>query len=152
MWLRDRRNSLSRMLRRFDSGIITAGRSSARMLHGAPSAKHLSRSLASRMPRISSVLAVDRKARMAGFDHAAEDFRQRRVGRQHTICARGTITSATRQVGDLDRAFDHRQGVVRTAGRCLRVAQLFEQFVAVARLAGNQLADAFQPGSVPAGD
>ena len=36
MWLRDRRNSLSRMLRRFDSGIIATGRSSARMSHGAP--------------------------------------------------------------------------------------------------------------------
>ena len=51
------------------------------------------------------------------------------------------------QIGHFDGAFDHRQGVVGKQAVGLGATQFFEQFGDVAWLAGNQLADAIQPGT-----
>ena len=84
---------------------------------------------------------------MAGLDHAADDFRQRRIRRQAYHLSAWQHDVGDGEVRYFDRALDHRQRVVGEQPLGLRAAQLFEQFVDVAGFAGNQLPDAFEPGA-----
>ena len=94
------------------------------------------------------VAVVHRKARVPRFDDDVEDVFLRRVDRQeHGLRARHHDVG-DRELGDLDRALDHRQRVVRKQAVRLRVAQLFDQFLAALRLTGQRLRQAREPGSV----
>ncbi|MPN30918.1 hypothetical protein SDC9_178389 [bioreactor metagenome] len=96
MWLRETRNSRSSTLRRFDSGMKTAGRSQSRSSK-CSSVCRRSRSLASRMPRMLS-----RSPSMTGKREWAASMISGRVSSSGSsmsmtsIWARGTITSVTR--------------------------------------------------------
>ena len=97
MWLRDWRNSRSSTSRRLDSGISTAGRSSSCTLPGPWSATTpRSRSLASRMPRMSS-LSSPCTGKREWPDSTTIFIRSmnRAAAGSTTICARGIITSPT---------------------------------------------------------
>ena len=90
---------------------------------------------------------MHREARMTGLDHPAHDLGQRRIDWQrHDLRARQHDIDDG-EIGHFNGTFHHRQGVVRKQAVDLRAAQFFEQFVDVAGFAGNQLADAFQPGA-----
>jgi hypothetical protein len=97
MWLRDWRNSRSSTLSRFDSGISTAGRTSSWIEAGRSSdTAPRSRSLASRMPRISS-LSSPCTGKREWPDSITSAISSRKVpsAGSATICARGIITSPT---------------------------------------------------------
>src|SRR5690606_36120023 len=97
MWLRDWRNSRSSTLSFLDSGMSTAGRSSEWIVSGPLSATTpRSRSLASRMPRISS-LSSPWTGKREWPDSTTCFIRSssRASADRATICERGTITSPT---------------------------------------------------------
>jgi hypothetical protein len=84
---------------------------------------------------------------MARLDDRRQDLRQRRIDgeRDHLRARHHDVGDG--QVGDLDRALDHRQGVVGHQAVGLRVAQFLDEFLAALRLAGECLGDAFEPRS-----
>jgi hypothetical protein len=78
MWLRDWRNSRSSTLRRLDSGISTAGRSSSRTLPRAVVGDHAAQQVLGQQDAedLVLVLAVHREARVAAFDDDLQDLRR----------------------------------------------------------------------------
>ena len=96
MWLRVSRNSSSSTFSRIDSGIRTAGRRIERMSKCSAAPKYLSRSLASRMPRISSLSSpCTGKREWPDSTTTASRSGSGDSTASITICARGTITSST---------------------------------------------------------
>jgi hypothetical protein len=94
------------------------------------------------------VLAMHREARVAGFDHLpSSPSRNLPSAGSDTICARGTITSATVRSENRDRAFDHPQRVGGDQAVGLCVARSSTRFLAVARLARQGLAQSIEPGT-----
>ncbi len=94
------------------------------------------------------VFAVHGEAGVARFDHGGENIGQRRFGRHHHDLRARDHDVVHAELGNLDGTLDHGQGVVGHQAIGLGGAQLFDELLAVARLAGKQVAQSIPPTAV----
>jgi len=95
-----------------------------------------------------ALLAIDREPGVTAVDDDLQHLVQAEVDRQRDHLRARDHHVADLLLGHRDRALDHRQCVGRQQAAGLGFAQAFEQVFAVARLTGEDLADAIKPGAL----
>jgi len=88
------------------------------------------------------------KSGMAGFDDDAKHGFQGGIRSNRDHFRARNHDAAGGQLSDLDRSFDHRQGVMREQAVGLGQAQFLDQFLAAADFAGKRMGKAFKPGTL----
>ncbi len=94
---------------------------------------------------LALVVGDHREARMRGLDHGRQEFLQRRIPADHRHLRAWHHDIAHAQVGDLQHALDHRQGVGIQQGSGARLFYQVQQLLAVIRPARGADQQAGQP-------